>query len=405
MLFLEWLLYIISFFFLLNGWQKVIRIKLFKKGVITNKKNKNNLKFILLIPIFKESQIIKETVSYFQKVESENTEVYYITTNKEVSKISWKNDTLEILLQYIDKKHIINYPYITWDKAWQLNYAVKYLIWTYDSKYTYFWVFDADSRPDFWALNYITFDKGREPLYQMLSVYNTNYNRISNICRANAVLQTRRSFYFEYDKLQKNNERGYHKYLMYLIWHWLFIRGDLLWKYLFPENSITEDIVYGYQLCLKWVFAKPLPYYDYCSVPNKLSTNVKQISRRFYGEFEAIWKYISNKDRSKKLFYKRFIQLIFWWYWWIIILLAFIMAFIWKFGFVLIILSFWLLMDGISFIKVMHKMLENKHNKVIIYFYSILKNIIDAVPLTISIYKLIYNCINKRKQEFIKTER
>ena len=57
---------------------------------------------------------------------------------------------------------------------------------------------------------------------------------------------------------------------MYLIGHRLILNSKIVESTLFPENSITEDINYGYKLYLWNIYAKPLTYFDYYSVPRSL---------------------------------------------------------------------------------------------------------------------------------------
>ena len=368
--------------------------------------NLYNTQFLILIPIFKEEKIIKDTALYFNSIKADNVEIYYITTDKELSETSNKNFTYEILSDYVDKKYIINYPYKTWDKANQLNYTIKKLLKKYKHKNLYFWIFDADSRPDLWILKYISNDKVKEPIYQMLSVYNTNYYEITNLCKANAILQTRWSFYFEFSRLQQNYERKYWKNLMYLIWHGIFVRWDIIKHELFPENSITEDISYWYKLFLWWIFAKPVPfYYDYCSVPHNVKTNIKQISRRFYWEFELVFQYILRYKKQKILFFQRFFELIIWWYWWITIFIVFFVSFfIHSYG-LLTLIFFWVLLDFISFYTITYILFKNGGKAIKLYLFSIIKNLLDSVPLSFSLVNLMRNYIVWKKKTFNKTAR
>lgn len=362
------------------------------------------VKIILLIPVYHEEKIIKETVKFFNKIE--DVEVYYVTTDKEGNKKSWKNETFNLLSQYVSKKYIINYPKKKGNKADQLNFAIKNLLNIYNEEYIYFWIFDADSRPDTKVFKYICQDKNSEFIYQMLSVYNTNFSQVSNICKSNAVLQTRWSFRFEYNNLLKNFKSWSMQNLMYLIWHWIFIRSDFIRYNLFPIDSITEDISYWYRVCLKRIFAKPIPYfYDYCSVPNKIKDNIKQISRRFYGEFELIIKYIFYNSDYKKFYYKRLFELILRWYWWIFVLIIFVISLVNNDMISLSLIFLWLIIEYISFLYVYKKITYNNKWVIKVYIYSIIKNVLDAVPLSISIFSIIYNHLTHQEQVFLKTKR
>ena len=122
------LLYIAILLFIVIGFLKVIWTKRlnYKESINHNSNKNNDIYFMILIPVFKEERIIKKTITYFKSVKTKNVKVYYITTNKELLGTKKENGTLEILSRYVNKKYIINYPYKTWDKASQLNYAIKY---------------------------------------------------------------------------------------------------------------------------------------------------------------------------------------------------------------------------------------------------------------------------------------
>ena len=398
------ILFIILWFFKIIWTNEIKRKK--NENYNVNKNSLHDTQFLILIPVFKEEKIIKDTALYFNSIKADNLDIYYITTDKELSGISNKNFTYEILSDYVDKEHIINYPYKTWDKASQLNYTIKKLLKQYKNKNLYFWIFDADSRPDLWAIKYISNDKIKEPVYQMLSVYNTNYYEIKNLCKANAILQTRWSFYFEFSRLLQNYKKKCWKNLMYLIWHGIFIRWDIIKRELFPENSITEDISYGYKLFLWWIFAKPVPfYYDYCSVPYNIKTNIKQISRRFYWEFELVFQYILRYKNSKILFFQRLFELIIWWYWWITIFIVFFISFFIHSYELLMLVFFWVLLDFISFYTTTNILFKDAWKAVKLYLFSIIKNLLDSIPLSFSLVNLVRNYIVWKKKVFNKTAR
>jgi hypothetical protein len=239
-----------------------------------------------LIPLFQETSILLNTIKYFSGLErNTHIEIFYITTQKEGSQQN--NATLNLLLQHKLEKNIIHYPYYVGDKSHQLNYAFQEIykkIRKNDLTDAYFAIFDADSRPELEVFDYILNDVSSEMIYQLLSIYSTNYDTVSSINQANSILQTRRTFSFEFPKLLSNFTHQKGTSLMYLIGHGLIIRGDIRKKFPFPENTLAEDIAYGYKMNIQNIFAKPLPFYDYCSVPYNYFHNLCQTARRFQGE-------------------------------------------------------------------------------------------------------------------------
>lgn len=399
------ILFIGLILFLLNSYRKFKKVYYFwASHTDISKKEKNNF-ISLLIPVFQEEVIIENTIEYFNQIQNPNIQVYYITTEKE-RQLFWEiNPTEEVLKKLVSPTKIITYPYTTWDKSSQLNYAISLLINKYKDNQHFFAIFDADSRPDLIWLEEIIRDAQPEKVYQMVSIYNTNFSSLSCINKANAILQTRRSFYFELQRLSSNYYWDNTKKLMYLVGHGLIINENLIKQHPLPENSITEDILYWYFLFLSKIYAKPLLYFDYCSVPTSLNTNLIQISRRFYWEFEAVTWFLLKKN-NQFLFLKRLYELLLWWYGGSLVFLLFIMVYLQPSPVLLFLFIMGMLFDYLSFkvISIRHFSLW-WHRMVILYLFSMIKNILDIIPLSISIAQLFYNKVFKKKQKFVKTRR
>ncbi len=367
-------------------------------------KKEFNKKILVLIPLYKEESIIKNTIDYFSNIKDNNIELYFITTNKEL--VNWKNKTLNILEKTIDSKHIINYPFNQWDKWHQLNYAINKLlskINNSDSYNSYFAIFDADSKPDVKWLYEVLNDKKNEEIYQMLSMYNINFHNTNLFWKANALIQSRRSIYFEKNSLLQNYKQN--NKLMYLIWHWLFIRSDIAKLYKFPEDSITEDIVFWYTSNLNRIYAKPLKYFDHSTVPNKISLTIIQTSRRLIGEFDFVFNLLFKKKNILAL--ERFIQLIQRWLWGSLVLISLIISIINSYNIFTAIIILAIIIDYLSLIIIYHKYFKLKINieTITIYLVSIFKNILDIIPTIISLMKVWGKILLDKKYVFNKTPR
>ena len=393
------ILYIGTIILYYNLYKKFFYIKTPERK---RKTNKEKIIVSILIPVFKEEKIIESTVSHFKKLKKKNINIYYITTNKEKREQDGVNPTEKIIKSSLKGNgNIIQYPYSTWDKGHQLNYAIKKILLQNNKKEHYFVIFDADSKPKLSELNNLFENTlGDNLVYQMISIYNTNFKEVPNICKANAILQTRWSFYFEYKRLI-NNYIGKQRMPMYLIGHGLILNSKIVESTLFPENSITEDINYGYKLYLWNIYAKPLTYFDYCSVPSSLKDNTTQISRRFYGEIKTVLKYIST-GREKTKFILRFWELLLWGYWGLLTICLISLTIYYNMQWLFITLNLGIMLDYISFRRISkHFFINNELEIFYLYIRSLAKNILDSIPISISIFESIF----KKGKAFEKTER
>ena len=274
---------------------------------------------------------------------------------------------------------------------------------------TYFGFFDADSRPDNMFINYILTDEDTPPIYQMLSIYDSNFRNISSINQANSIFQSRWSFYFEFPRLFRNFYKTKSKNFMYLIGHGLFLRWDILDQFPLPEYSVAEDIAYWYRMTLNNIFAKPIPYFDHCSVPRSIFHNIFQTARRF--EWEIFF--------YKEIFKKKLTLKNLWW-----MLLRYIQLAQRAFAPLLIIWSvMFSLMNGIYIIWITliicivldiysHLPIYNKfykgitHKKIYTIFWPLLiKSLIDWVGPIFWIGKFIYQRILGVRSTFYRTPR
>jgi len=289
---MEKVLLVVLFLYFINISKKIYSLLyIYKYSNIVNYDSsniKNDIKINILIPVYKEQCIIQDTVDYFRKLSSiyKNVEVIFVSTARE-----WKQKgSTHYLLENIYEGRTIYYPYKTWYKGAQLNFAINMLLLedNVDNQNTYIGIFDVDSRPNMDVVDYLLKNQKNEPIYQLISVYNNNYDEVSYINKANSIIQTTWSITFEYYSLLVNFINNKRKRVSYLIWHGLFVRLDILKSVKFSSRSLTEDLLFWYKVFVKEIYAKPLPYFDYCSVPNKIVFNIFQTSRWFQWELSSI---------------------------------------------------------------------------------------------------------------------
>lgn len=322
------MVYIFSFsliilFFVVNVSQyiNICKSKRFIKKetqVVLTGERRNRL--IVLIPVMAESKIIKKTIVYFNRILSSHPDslLVFVTTQKEGC--VEKNKTYQKIFPYLSEKTLlIHYPFLSGNKAHQINYAVELLgrMQRIGGEPTYYGVFDADSRPDPRGLDYVAQSLEEEKIYQMLPVYSTNFDELSLFGKASAIFQTRWMMSYELPTLLKNYQMQKVTHLSYCIGHGLFIRQQYFEENIFPVETITEDLMFGYRAVMHSVYAKPVPYFDYCSSVSRFSAGVRQSARWHAGDLSSLMvlmraKSNGNANRFRFLKMKRMFKLLQW---------------------------------------------------------------------------------------------
>lgn len=366
-------------------------------------------KLVIFIPVFNETKIIKESIRYFSEVSKEfSIPIYYITTEKEGSPNN--NNTYKLIQKYKRKNiDVIHTPNINAQKAEQLNYAFGMIFKNKKEVPTYFGIFDCDSKPEKEMFNYSLSDKENPSFYQALPMYSTNFESLNNISKANAIFQTRWLFSYELPRLIKNYQANKIKKLNYFIGHGLFINSKYVFsknKKVFTQKSIAEDLDLGYKNSFEGIVIKPIPYFDYCLVPNETITNIKQTSRWFYGELGLINIFFKRKDKfkfnqSKLLIERMFILLN-----WLLATPLFVLSLIIILdnqNFILLLLY---CISIVSYILFLHKKMNSFFKiKKKTYFFLLIKGILNSFGPIIGTYKKLVNILFKKDEKFNKTQR
>jgi cellulose synthase/poly-beta-1,6-N-acetylglucosamine synthase-like glycosyltransferase len=198
---------------------------------------------------------------------------------------------------------------VTGSKADQLNYALGNIGRLFPSnvdELTYVAVYDADSRPDPTTFLYVgvnardIFEKKgvMPPAYQQVALYVRNFSKLPQNLRGmmlklEALYQCRWSIGYELPNYISQNKMAptsgtstlrqlaAHR-LSYLIGHGCFLRADVLRLVGgFPTYSMTEDLSLGNILSFLQTEIVPVPFLDYCEMPDTLGRLIKQSSLWF----------------------------------------------------------------------------------------------------------------------------
>jgi len=245
-------------------------------------------KIIVLIPICcEEIKTLKKTIQFWKKT---NIQVFFITTARELNQ-----ETFLIL-----KSENMNYfhsPNRSGFKAVQLNFAIQKIL---ERKFNgYIAIFDIDSRPDLKMFENIKYYSA--PVLQAPTIFIGGKTTFSF---ASAIYQTRRVVTFEIPQFLQQK-------IIYLIGHGLFLHSSILKSKIFNEETLTEDLILGYQLFFKNTQFEILPFFDKALVPENISVLTKQTSRWFLGDLLFL-KHVDFQFKNMLNIIKRYLHILDW---------------------------------------------------------------------------------------------
>lgn len=360
----------------------------------------------IIIPIFNEEKIIDKTLKYFKKINYPFLKIYIVTTKKEKE----LDETINKLSKYLgsDKVYHIHYPFSIGDKASQINFAVKNIKIKEED---YIAIYDVDSRPEKNTFWYVGSDSQDSDIYQQFSLYFKDFNKIPYISKAGSFLQTRWSFGYELKKAINNSP------LVYCIGHGLFIKKKVFDDLGgFPEDSLAEDLSFGYWASSNGVKIKPIPFFDNAEYAPDFKSAVVQSSRWFGGETES-YKRIDFKKRkiwNTLFFIKRAYEISHW----IIGPPLFALIFVYfitsksslliglSFAFLFFLIMPWyvlLLLKKDFFREISNERLI--FNKLIIVYFLYLKYLLNFIGPIYFLYLKTKTFLNSNEIPFIKTKR
>jgi cellulose synthase/poly-beta-1,6-N-acetylglucosamine synthase-like glycosyltransferase len=266
--------------------------------------------YLVLIPVYKEAAIIKSTLEYFDEWASENLveAIYIITTEKEEH--DQENTTKSTVKKYIEEHEstnveLIHYPHKKGGKAHQVNYAVDYLDGVEDYEVI---LYDADSRPEEDSLQAFE-TRANYPVEQQYPIYTKGIPPGQSAWIANALYQTRRTFFYEIPNTEKQlNGTGLLPH--YVIGHGLCVDGAFLEQHPLPEDTLIEDLEYGYQLDVEGTPVAPTYSFDICEMPESFSTVLRQASVWMYADIASNIRMYKDRPPLKPML--KSLYLLFW---------------------------------------------------------------------------------------------
>lgn len=410
------LIYLIGISMILYSiWLIIITRKLFKKSDYIIENNLNDKELVIVIPCYKEENIIIDTIKHFEN-NFKNVKIVIITTSKENN--NGINPTSNIVDKYIkdtNKRNIylVNYPKNNGYMADQLNYFLKNIRKfinfenDIDDNNLYIGLYNADSRPNKNTYNEIVYhlNNSNKSVLQQYSYGFLNYDNINFLLKGFAIYQS--NFEFKTGILNSQLENNF--LYKHVVGHGLIINIDTLKRIdYFNTKFWCEDIYMTMQLKTLGIRINSLNTLEIMETPDKLSKLIKQNSVWFKTTSQYIKIYNDLRRRygfSMRLFnacFNEFRCAINWLFFPLVILFTLIYPIIYKnlylFVFSLLYYIIYIFINLIITIKIINK-LDNKSYEISF------KNFISLFVATIisnvgPLYSLIFN-----KKEKYKTER
>lgn len=280
------LVYLIDIIMLLYSiWLIIITKMVLKNNNYKIDSNLINKELVVVIPCYKEQNIIIDTIIHFEKV-FKNVKIVIITTEKENENNT--NNTYETVKGYIANTnnknvYLVNYPFKDGYMADQLNYFLKNMrnFIKFENKYSddnlYIALYNADSRPGKDTYNEISYQLNGYN-YNVLQQYSygfLNYENINFLLKGFAIYQSN----FEFKNGLLNGKLNNDILYKHVVGHGLVINISTLKKInYFNTKFWCEDIYMTMQLKTLGIKIKPLNTLEIMETPDKLHKLIKQNS-------------------------------------------------------------------------------------------------------------------------------
>ena len=262
----------IIYFFLVKRYLSTFK----KKEKHLNDENLVKNKIVILIPVYKETNLIKESIHYFSQFDFMN--VIYVTTSKETDRETYKIATNIIEKNNYKNIYVKNSPNIEGNMATQLNYGLQLI----ENDYIV-GIYNVDSRPSSETFNYVLKKIKYGTALQQVSFFDDN---LDGILASAQRWQNRWSILYEFGKLiiREKFKVGF----MYSIGHGFFATAKMLkdiggWD----DEELNEDNIMGYKILTKGYNIIPIPYFEKSDYAREVAIYIKQQSTWFNGPFYA----------------------------------------------------------------------------------------------------------------------
>lgn len=254
--------------------------------------------FSLLIPVYNEQAVIRQSFMNFLPMMEKGIEIVYVGTCKETEEVKTYDLLNSIIEEYEMQEHckVMVYPFQNGVMAHQINYALQRMD---DDRIV--GLYNVDSKIDIRTVDYVlsNSDKLEDGVFQQYSYSLYGENALMR----NAIMwQNRWSLDYELPRAASQSEFGIRKY-NYVIGHGLLFKNSTMKEIgLFSEDQINEDNVMGYNLYCNEKKIYPIPYLEQIDFALNAHIYVKQQSVWFNGPLYSFAYFKNNQPTFDRLF-------------------------------------------------------------------------------------------------------
>ncbi len=261
---------------------------LWRQGRSEGKNLQLHNQYIFLFPVFREQNIILETLKYYEKFLAwfPGVQLFFVTTAKEKGKSTTEDIIRQFIAKSVYKSRIscICCPEEQGTKATQINYAVDY-IRSSTTAMPYIVSFDCDARiswQDFLLADSYTQAHSQHMVYSFLP--KSKVDDIHNpMIKAAALHHGERMLAFEY--FSSLQSLGLHYPMGATL-----IFSPQLWKHLAHIPEPNDDLALKYILDSKHLSYVSLPYFTHVQAP----PNSKNLYRQMIPVFNGVFSYFKT---------------------------------------------------------------------------------------------------------------
>lgn len=256
-------------------------------------------RLFILIPVLHEQRRIIETLKYFQQMIPKKADIFIVvcTTAKEGHTIETDVSTHDLVVSYIENNpgrsvEICHYPITSGAMAHQLNFAISKLASECRLRSNdYIAIYNADSRPHPSTFHWFFLSLNASPekrVIQQPAIFLRNYSDLqSSLTRAAALYQSCWTLTHEIPRLRRQSEGNAAVCRFanaHCVGHGLFVRYDVVTEVgPFPEDTLTEDVYFGFLLRCASITIYPLPLLELGDSPTTFLSLLKQKYVWFWG--------------------------------------------------------------------------------------------------------------------------
>jgi len=265
----------------------ILKSQTILKDKLALRSKKEQYRFLIIIPIFNELEIVEELVNDLCKIQNENIDIVLTTHISQVKMISKINIMLQLTDSQSNLKLLIN-DKVDSTKAGQVSYTINTIA---TDNYDYISIYDCDSFVDTRAMDYInTFSYEHNHVFQQIPFYPNVFGDdfLQDIALTRNIHSLNYTYSCEIITFHKSISRNPFRMSTHLLGH-----GEHM-----PKKTIDYgggfrppfcDSALGFSLSFLEVPIHIIPYPDISSSPSSIYDSYQQ-GVRWYAGCDLYWR-------------------------------------------------------------------------------------------------------------------